>query len=97
MITFQQFMEQVTPKHYDKIPVTVDDAITNRVRTLDMIDKSNKKFRKGTGFNLPLPLAKKKYTGKIDSNVLKAYPELNPDKPGDYKKLKRLTAKLKKA
>ena len=97
MKTFQQFMEQVTPKHYDKIPVTVDDAITNRVRTLDMIDKSNKKFRKGTGFNLPLPLAKKKYTGKIDSNVLKAYPELNPDKPGDYKKLKRLTAKLKKA
>ena len=97
MITFQQFMEQVTPKHYDKIPVTVDDAITNRVRTLDMIDKSNKKFRKGTGFNLPLPLAKKKYTGKIDSNVLKAYPELNPDKPGDYTKLKRLTAKLKKA
>ena len=48
MITFQQFMEQVTPKHYDKIPVPVDDAITNRVRTLDMIDKSNKKFRKGT-------------------------------------------------
>ena len=90
-------MEQVTPKHYDKIPVTVDDAITNRVRTLDMIDKSNKKFRNGTGFNLPLPLAKKKYTGKIDSNVLKAYPELNPDKPGDYTKLKRLTAKLKKA
>ena len=97
MITFQQFMEQVTPKHYDKIPVTVDDAITNRFRTLDMIDKSNKKFRKGTWFNLPLPLAKKKYTGKIDSNVLKAYPELNPDKPGDYTKLKRLTAKLKKA
>ena len=60
MKTFQQLMEQVTPKHYDKIPVTVDDAITNRVRTLDMIDKSNKKFRKGTGFNLPLPLAKKK-------------------------------------
>ena len=60
MKSFHQFMEQVTPKHYDKIPVTVDDAITNRVRTLDMIDKSNKKFRKGTGFNLPLPLAKKK-------------------------------------
>ena len=53
MKTFQQFMEQVTPKHYDKIPVTIDDAITNRVRTLDMIDKSNKKFRKGTGYNLP--------------------------------------------
>ena len=48
MKTFQQFMEQVSPKHYDKTPVTVDDAITNRIRTLDTIDKSNKKFRKGT-------------------------------------------------
>ena len=97
MKTFQQFMEQVSPKHYDKIPVTIDDAITNRIRTLDTIDKSNKKFRKGTGFNLPLPLAKKEYTGKINSDVLKANPELNPDKPGDYIKLKRLSAKVKKA
>ena len=47
---------------------------------------------------IPIDLTKnKKYTGKIDSDVLKAYPELNPDKPGDYTKLKRLTAKLKKA
>ena len=46
MKTFQQFMEQVTPKHYDKIPVTIDDAITNRIRTLDMIDKSNKNLEK---------------------------------------------------
>ena len=53
-------MEQVSPKHYDKTPVTVDDAITNRIRTLDTIEKSNKKFRKGTGLNLPLHLAKKK-------------------------------------
>ena len=60
MKTFQQFMEQVTPKHYDKIPVTIDDAITNRIRTPDMIKRSNEKFKKGTGFNLPLPLAKKK-------------------------------------
>ncbi len=45
MKTFQQFMEQVTPKHYDKIPVTIDDAITNRIRTLDMIDKSIAKER----------------------------------------------------
>ena len=97
MKTFKQFQEQVVPKHYDKIPVTIDDAITNRIRTLDMIDKSNKKFREGTGFNLPLPLAKKKYTGKINSDVLKAYPELNPDKPSDYIKLKRLSAKIKKA
>ena len=53
-------MEQVSPKNYDTIPVTVDDALTNRVRTLDMIKKSSDKFRKGTGFNLPIPLVKKK-------------------------------------
>ena len=41
--------------------------------------------------------AKKEYTGKINSDVLKAYPELNPDKPGDYIKLKRLSAKIRKA
>ena len=87
-------MEQVSPKNYDTIPVTVDDAITNRVRTLDMIKKSSDKFRKGTGFNLPIPLAKR---GKINSDVLKSNPELNPDKPGDYIKLKRLSAKIKKA
>ena len=87
-------MEQVSPKHYDTIPVTVDDAITNRVRTLDMIKKSSDKFRKGTGFNLPIPLAKR---GKINSDVLKSNPQLNPDKPGDYIKLKRLSAKIKKA
>ena len=64
MKTFKIFMEQVSPKHYDTIPVTVDDAITNRVRTLDMIKKSSDKFRKGTGFNLPIPLAKKKKNKK---------------------------------
>mgnify|MGYP000506835141 FL=1 len=95
MKTFQQFMEQVSPKHYDKIPVTVDDAITNRIRTPDIIKRSNEKFKKGTGFNLPL--AKKDYTGKINSDVLKAYPELNPDNPRDYIKLKRLSTRLKKA
>jgi|TARA_Y100000052_G_C2948721_1_gene85707 hypothetical protein len=60
MKTFQQFMEQVTPKHYDTKPVTIDDAITNSVRDLGKIKSSNEKFRKGTGFNLPLPIAKKK-------------------------------------
>ena len=96
MKTFKQFKESaISPKHYDSIPVTVDDAITNRIRTLDVIKKSNDKFRKGTGFNLPL--AKRKYSGKINSDVLKAHPELNPDKPGDYIKLRRLTNKLKKA
>ena len=95
MKTFKQFKEgAISPKHYDSIPVTVDDAITNRIRTLDMIKKSNDKFRKGTRFNLPLPLAKR---GKINSDVLKSNPQLNPDKPGDYIKLKRLSAKIKKA
>ena len=42
-------------------------------------------------------IAKKDYTGKINSDVLKAHPELNPDKPGDYIKLKRLSAKVRKA
>ena len=64
MKTFKTFMEQVSPKHYDTIPVTVDDALTNRVRTLDMIKKSSDKFRKGTGFNLPIPLVKKKNNKK---------------------------------
>ena len=96
MKTFKQFKESaISPKHYDSIPVTVDDAITNRIRTLDVIKKSNDKFRKGTKFNLPLPLAKR---GKINSDVLKDNPQLNPDKPGDYIKLKRLSAlKVKKA
>ena len=65
MKTFQQFMEQVTPKHYDKIPVTIDDAITNRIRTPDMIKRSNEKFKKGPGFNLPL--AKKKNNKKVQT------------------------------
>ena len=64
MKTFKQLMEQVTPKDYDTTPVTVDDAITNRVRTLDLIKKSSDKFRKGTGFNLPIPLVKKKNNKK---------------------------------
>ena len=92
MKTFKTFMEQVSPKNYDTIPVTVDDALTNRIRTPDMIKRSNEKFKKGTGFNLPL--AKR---GKINKDVLQSNPQLNPDKPGDYIKLKRLSAKIKKA
>ena len=63
MKSFQQFMEQVSPKHYDKTPVTIDDALTNRIRTPDMIKRSNEKFKKGTRFNLPL--AKKKNNKKV--------------------------------
>ena len=60
MKTFQQFMEQVSPKdpEFNKMPVTIDDAITGRIKDLSDVDKANKKFRKKTGFNLPLPLAK---------------------------------------
>ena len=97
MKTFKQLMEElpkpVTPKQIDVIK-----SNTRFIRTPDVIKKENQKFRSLYPFPSSfLPLAKKKYTGKIDSNVLKAYPELNPDKPGDYTKLKRLTAKLKKA
>ena len=58
--TFEQFMEQVTPKdpEFNKLPVTIDDAITGRIRDLGDADKANKKFRKKTGFDLPLPLTK---------------------------------------
>ena len=97
MKTFKQFLESitkpVTPKQFD-----VNKSNTMFIRTPDIIKKENRKFRSKYPFPSSfLPLAKKKYTGKIDSDVLKAYPELNPDKPGDYTKLKRLTAKLKKA
>ena len=97
MKTFKQFIESltepVTPKQMDVVK-----SNTRFIRTPDVIKKENQKFRSLYPFPSSfLPLAKKKYTGKIDSDVLKAYPELNPDKPGDYTKLKRLTAKLKKA
>ena len=97
MKTFKQFIESltepVTPKQMDVVK-----SNTRFIRTPDVIKKENQKFRSKYPFPSSfLPLAKKKYTGKIDSNVLKAYPELNPDKPGDYTKLKKLTAKLKKA
>ena len=97
MKTFKQFMESlsepVTPKQMDVVK-----SNTRFIRTPDVIKKENQKFRSKYPFPSSfLPLAKKKYTGKIDRDVLKANPELNPDKPGDYTKLKRLTAKLKKA
>ena len=81
----------------------------NRVRQggYTILDSGNKKdSSKGPNEQTPvdyrgvgegLPLAKKDYTGKIDSGVLKAHPELDPTKPGDYIKLKRLTSKVRKA
>ena len=91
MKTFKEFQEgymgpAVKPKDYEP-----KDTI---IRTMDVKMKGADKFRKGTGFNLPIPLAKR---GKINSDVLKSNPQLNPDKPGDYIKLKRLSAKIKKA
>ena len=97
MKTFKQLLEDlpkpVTPKQMD---VTKSD--TRFIRTPDVIKKENQKFRSLYPFPSSfLPLAKKNNTGKINSDVLKSHPELNPDKPGDYIKLKRLSAKVKKA
>ena len=98
MKTFKQFISEV----YQRIQrmssmKEYGDKSEDPTNFLRNKEKEKIEFKKGTKFKLPLDLVKKKYTGKIDSDVLKAYPELNPDKPGDYTKLKRLTAKLKKA
>ena len=95
MKSFQQFISEVVQRMSSM--KEYGDKSEDPTNFLRNKDKEKTEFKKGTKFKLPLDLAKKKYTGKIDSNVLKAYPELNPDKPGDYTKLKRLTAKLKKA
>ena len=42
----------INPKHYEP-----KDTI---IRTTDVKMKSAEKFRKGTGFNLPIPITKKK-------------------------------------
>ena len=47
----------ITPKHYEP-----KDTI---IRTPEVKMKSAEKFRKGTGFNLPIPLTKK----KINKNI----------------------------
>ena len=57
MKSFKQFREgymgpAVTPKDYEP-----KDTI---IRTMDVKMKSAEKFRKGTGFDLPIPLTKKK-------------------------------------
>ena len=95
MKTFQQFISEVVQRMSSM--KEYGDKSEDPTNFLRNKDKEKIEFKKGTKFKLPLDLVKKKYTGKIDSDILKAYPELNPDKPGDYTKLKRLTAKLKKA
>ena len=54
-------MENITPKMYDSKDTK---APFNAIRTPDVIMKSAEKFRKGTGFNLPIPIVKKKTTVK---------------------------------
>ena len=95
MKTFKQFISEMVQRMSSM--KEYGDKSEDPTNFLRNKDKEKIEFKKGTKFKLPLDLAKKKYTGKIDSDVLKAYPELNPNKPGDYTKLKRLTAKLKKA
>ncbi len=62
MKTFQQFMEQVTPKQMDVVK-----SDTRFIRTPDVIKKENRKFRSEypVPFNLSLPQAKK----KSDKNI----------------------------
>ncbi len=45
----------------------------------------------------PMEIAKRKYTGKLDPEVLKQNPDLDPTKARDYIKLKRLSPKIDKA
>ena len=93
MKTFKEFQEEqsvYSTKEFTKFgksnypkntPFVIDDFIKNRAKEL---------FKFKTG----IPLAKR---GKINKDVLQSNPQLNPDKPGDYIKLKRLSAKIKKA
>ena len=55
-------MENITPKMYDSKDTK---APFNAIRTPDVIMKSAEKFRKGTGFNLPIPIVKKKTKIKL--------------------------------
>ena len=92
MKTFKEFTEQWTPKSTFNKPPGKDSGLLDRIKSQEDIDNEKREFMRVTG----IPLAKKQYGGKINSDVLKAYPELNPDNPRDYIKLKRLSAKIKK-
>ena len=75
MKTFKQFLKaNITPKMYD--PKTDLPYI----RTLPVRKDSVDKFRKGTGFNLPIPLAKIKDVNKKD------YDSLQKKYNNEYKK-----------
>ena len=86
MKTFKQFIDEnsggITPKMYD--PKTDLPYI----RTLPIRKDSVDKFRKGTGFNLPIPLAKRKdVTPK----------EMNKYQKGINDKYKQITNPVKSA
>ena len=83
MKTFKQFLKaNITPKMYD--PKTDLPYI----RTLPVRKDSVDKFRKGTGFNLPIPLAKRKdVSGK----------EMDKYQKGIYDKYKQITNPVKPA
>ena len=67
MKTFKQFQED--NKYYASTPKFHDSKTTiapfNVIRTDDVIKRSNEKFRKGTGFDLPIPITKKKTNKNI--------------------------------
>ena len=92
MKTFKQFTEQWTPKGTFGKSYGKYEGLYDRVKSKEDVEFEKSEFKRETG----IPLAKKG-SGKINSDVLKAHPELNPDKPSDYIKLKRLSAKVKKA
>ena len=45
----------------------------------------------------PMEISKRKYKGKLDPEILKQNPDLDPSNPRDYIKLKRLSIKIDKA
>ena len=65
MKTFKQFIENIAPKMLETKP----DPLVGlpQIRTPDVIKQGADKFRKDTGFNLPIPLVKKKVKSKTKS------------------------------
>ena len=90
MKTFKQFTEQYTPKGtFNKIPGK-DSGLLDRIKSKEDIELEKSEFKRVTG----IPLAKRKNQGKLDPEVLKQNPDLDPTKPRDYMKLKRMQNKL---
>ena len=64
MKSFKQFMENLAPKMLETKPDSMG-AVPVQIRTPDVIKQGVDKFRKDTGFNLPIPLVKKKVKSKV--------------------------------